>query len=37
MVFNLPKTDVKDVDAVLRGIVLVQEEVIEKMFIPGQV
>lgn len=33
----MPKTDLKDPEAVLRGIVFVQEEVIEKMFIPGQV
>jgi hypothetical protein len=37
IVFNLRKTDLKDPEAVLRGIVFVQEEVIEKMFIPGQV
>lgn len=37
MVFNLRRTDIKDPSAILRGIVYVQEEVIEKMFIPGQV
>lgn len=37
MVFNLLKTDLTDTDAILRGIVFVQEEVIQKMFLPGQV
>ena len=37
MVFNLKRTDISDPEAVLRGVVFVQEEVIEKMFIPGQV
>lgn len=37
IVFNLKRIDLTDVDAVLRAIIFVQEEVIEKMFIPGQV
>jgi hypothetical protein len=37
MVFNLTKGDFNDVDSLLKAIVFVQEEVMEKMLIPGQV